>query len=86
MDGFYAPFYKNIMNDFLEEIDLFADYDNLPENVKLLLDEFHEKYESCEYDSYELCSQLVTSLELIGYTCEYGLDAEPYNLRLIDSN
>lgn len=72
------------MNDIVEEIDLFDDYDNLPSNVKALLDNFNDKYETCEHDGYGLCSQLVTALELIGYTCEYGLDACPYRLKKIN--
>jgi hypothetical protein len=32
-------------------------------------------------DTYENCSNLVDDLNKIGYTCDYYLDAEPYNLR-----
>jgi len=29
---------------------------------------------------YEDCDLLIQKLNAVGYTCEYGLDAVPYNL------
>jgi hypothetical protein len=29
---------------------------------------------------YEDCDLLIQKLNAVGYTCEYGLDASPYNL------
>jgi hypothetical protein len=51
-------------------------YDALPQIVKDVLD----KYATDEND-YESCANLVKELNTIGWTCEYYLDAEPYNLR-----
>jgi hypothetical protein len=33
----------------------------------------------CPQD-YEGCDLLIQKLNEVGYTCEYGLDASPYNL------
>jgi hypothetical protein len=57
------------------EIDLFDDYEALPQDVLDLL----EKYEDVE--SYKGCAKLVAELKPLGYTCEYGLDAVPHSLR-----
>jgi hypothetical protein len=53
------------------------EYDILPQNVKDILD----KYEECE--SYEECSKLVKELETIGWTCDYYLDANPFDFRRV---
>lgn len=37
----------------------------------------------CPQD-YEGCDLLIQKLNEVGYTCEYGLDASPYNLRKIE--
>lgn len=51
-------------------------WETLPQNVKDILD----KYAECEND-YESCANLVNELNAIGWTCEYYLDAEPYDIR-----
>lgn len=51
-------------------------WETLPQNVKSILD----KYAECEND-YESCDNLVKELNAIGWTCEYYLDAEPYDFR-----
>ena len=61
------------------EIDLFNDYENLPQEVQDVLDKY------CDgNNSYDKCGKLVDELHTIGYTCEYGLSAEPYGLRKIN--
>lgn len=57
-------------------MDLFEHYHNLPEEVLAIIDKYAEK----DYD-YNICQDLVDKLEQVGYTCEYDLDAQPYNLR-----
>jgi|SRR3989344_3286735 len=59
-------------------MDLFEQYETLPQPVKTILD----KYAEMEND-YEACGNLVNELNTVGYTCEYGLDADPFNLRRI---
>ena len=60
------------------EIDLFEHIETLPQEVRDVLDKHMEDWE----DDYRKCAELVADLEAVGYTCEYGLSAEPYNLRL----
>ncbi len=56
--------------------DLFGQVDTLLVEVQVVIAKF---LKNDEY-SYESCQQLVFDLEEFGYTCEYGLDASPYNL------
>lgn len=58
--------------------DLFADFEELPLNVQNIILEYAENE-----GSYESCAAMVESLNKIGYTCDYYLDAEPFNLRKI---
>jgi hypothetical protein len=60
------------------EIDLFENPVSLPQEVQNVLEDFSD------IEDYEGCQELIEALELIGYTCEYGLDAVPYGLRKID--
>jgi hypothetical protein len=64
-----------------EEIDLFEDFDNLPSDVQAVI----MKFEDSEQD-YNTCQELVDALEEVGYTCEYGLTAVPYNLKKIENS
>jgi hypothetical protein len=57
--------------------DLFLYPELIPQEVKKILDSFDE---DCE-DTYSELARLVDDLEKIGYTFDYYLDAEPYNLR-----
>ena len=69
------------LNEDEEEIDLFEDFDNLPSDVQAVI----MKFDASEQD-YNTCQELVEALEEVGYTCEYGLTAVPYNLRKIENN
>ena len=63
-------------------VDLFdLPYDELP----IELQEVLNKYSDMD-DTYENCANLVDDLNNIGYTCDYYLDAVPYNLRKINEN
>ena len=56
--------------------DLFDNYNELPQEVKNILDEFTENG-----PTYDNCEILVEKLNAVGYTCEYYLDAQPFNLK-----
>lgn len=56
-------------------MDLFENYENLPSEVIAILDNF-----ASEICSYKNCENLITELEKIGYSCEYDLSGEPFNL------
>lgn len=63
-----------------ESVDLFELYDELPEEVKQILD----KYDLSEAN-YEQCKLLVADLNTVGYTCDYDLDGAPIRLQKIKS-
>lgn len=54
--------------------DLFETPDLIPKDVHDILAQFED-------NTYEECERVLNKLEQIGYTYEYGLDAEPFNLR-----
>jgi len=60
-----------------DQVDLFDDIDSLPQEVQDVLAKHQLDWEG----SYNKCNALVVDLEKVGYTCEYYLDAIPYNLK-----
>ncbi len=60
------------------EIDLFEHYTLLPQPVQDILTEFGE------VGTYERCEGLLNLLKPHGYSFEYYLDAEPFNLTKIN--
>jgi hypothetical protein len=54
--------------------DLFETPELIPFNVLIVLNEITEY-------SYEVCAELLKKIEPLGFTFDYGLDGEPYNLR-----
>jgi DNA repair protein RadC len=63
---------------YMEGVDLFEDYEDQPQEVQRIL----SKYE-IEDNNYDVLQNLKAELEAIGYTMDFGLDAEPYDLRKI---
>lgn len=69
----------NLFYEFAEDKkDLFEYYDELPQEVREIL----SFYELEEMD-YLTCENLLKELNAVGYTFEYGLSAEPFNLKKI---
>ena len=68
-----------MINEEKEIIDLFDKYELLPQNALAIL----EKYEDFEF-TYEECGAMLENFEAIGYTFDYYLDAQPYNLRKLE--
>lgn len=64
--------------------DLFQNYDLMPQNLKEICDKWF-KVQLNGFD-YIDCKLFLAEVEKIGYTFEYGLDAEPFNLRKITKN
>jgi len=64
--------------EYNPENDLFDKWEALPQPVQDLLNNFGE----C--DTYKLCDKLLRKLKPLGYTFDYYLDAQPYNLRTIN--
>jgi len=54
------------------------EFDFLPKEVKEVINRF-----SMMENDYESCENLKDALKEIGWTCSYGLDAEPYYFRKI---
>lgn len=63
-----------------EGVDLFEDYDDIPENVQKVLDKHSAAFEDGDYRDLEKAHK---DLQKIGYTFEYGLDGQAYDLRKI---
>ena len=63
--------------------DLFEAPELLPANVQEIVQKYGKQFASNGTD-YKKCAKLVKDLEKLGYTCEYGLDAEPFNLQKLN--
>ena len=65
-------------------IDLFEDYENIPDKVQVILDRYSDEYggDGSEMD-YKDTHNMLKEVEAVGYTFGYGLDNEPYGLRPI---
>ena len=59
-------------------VDLFEDYENIPANVKSILDDYE-----LEESDYDTLNDLQNELADVGYTFDFGLDYQPYGLRPI---
>lgn len=63
-----------------EGVDLFEDYENIPKNVQKVLDKHQSAFEDGDYAGLEKAN---TELKKIGYTFEYYVDGQAYDLRKI---
>lgn len=63
-----------------EGVDLFEDYDDIPKNVQKVLDKHSAAFEDGDYRDLEKAHK---DLLKIGYTFEYDLDGQAYDLRKI---
>lgn len=59
--------------------DLFETPELIPVMVQNIISAFNE-----DADSYRELSRIVSELEPLGYTFDFYLDAEPFNLRKIE--
>ena len=64
-----------------EFVDLFEQIETLPQNVQDVI----TKYDDSD-STYKTCEALKSDLNAIGYDCDCGLDASPYNLTPKNSN
>jgi hypothetical protein len=65
----------------VDKIDLFEDYENIPSNIQLIIDNYSEDFEDGNYNGL---SKALKEIEKIGYTFEYYLDGQAYGLRPIN--
>ncbi len=61
-----------------KEIDLFEQYALLPDRVQKLITTHFDGNQD-----YTTCKVVLREMKKLGYTFDFGLDAEPYNLRKI---
>ena len=65
------------MNDSIEQVDLFEEYETLPKVVQSIIESYNED----NPNKYKEAERLLMLLTPHGYTFEYGLCGEPYSLR-----
>lgn len=61
--------------------DLFQHIEELPESAQKI----YRKYEKYSDLTYKQCEKFLKEMEYVGYTFEYYLDAQPYDLRPIEN-
>lgn len=64
----------------IEGVDLFEDYENTPKNVQKILDKYKDAFEDGDYEGL---AAALKEMNKIGYTFEYYLDGQAYDLRKI---
>ena len=62
-------------------VDLFEDYENIPEKVAVILDSYKDEFG--EDMDYQDTQNMLNEIEAVGYTFDYYLDNVPYGLRPI---
>ncbi len=62
-------------------VDLFEDYENIPEKVAVILDRYKDEFG--EDMDYKDTQNMLNEIEAVGYTFDYYLDNVPYGLRPI---
>lgn len=63
-----------------KKIDLFENYQYIPDSLSEIVDKFVQ-IENTIGLAYEDCKTFLKECESLDYTFDYGLDAQPYNLR-----
>ena len=56
-------------------VDLLEQYETLPQDLQDFI------VSKGEVRGYKECDEFIAELKKFGYTCDYGLDGEPYGLR-----
>ena len=54
------------------------EYNNLPKKIKSILNTYDD-----EKSLYDECLRIKKHLELEGWTCEYGLDGDIFNIKML---
>ena len=62
-------------------MDLFDHPEQLPSEVLVAIYDYEQAKLNTDTCGYKLCQQFVAELNKLGYTCDYGLDAEPFDLQ-----
>lgn len=80
--AYFFTLYELKQDELFQEIDLFENYEFMPDELK----DLHEKWEAKIENgiSYNECEKFQSECEAIGYTFDYYLDANPIYLRPIN--
>jgi hypothetical protein len=79
-DDFWSQGEQMIKDDNEETVDLFEEWETLPQNIQDLIQRLEDRLEEGG-NSYLILADMVTEFEAEGYTFDYGLDAEPFMLK-----
>ena len=63
------------------DIDLFDTPEKLPRHIQRIIESYGERMD--DMDGYAWCKAFLNEINEWGYTFDYGLDAEPFNLKKI---
>ena len=83
-DDFWSQGEQIINNDNAEEVDLFEEWETLPQNIQDLIQRLEDRLEASG-NRYLALANLLQEFEAEGYTFDYGLDAEPFMLKKISN-
>jgi len=75
----HTPSKRQKMKTAKRPRDLFTAPELIPANVHAILNTWDENG-----DPYKQCEEIANALKPLGYTFDWGLSGEPYNLRRID--
>ena len=67
------------LSEIYESECLFVNYEKQPEDLKLICDKYEGIFTKKGL-SYKNCAKWLKKVQKLGYTFDYGLDGEPYNL------
>lgn len=70
-------------DNFEYQVDLFSVWETLPEKLQELIEELFERLQNGG-NGYTTCADMLAKFEAEGYTYNYGLDAEPFELQKIN--
>ncbi|MBU2952253.1 hypothetical protein [Marinobacter sp. F3R08] len=69
------------MDDAELEVDLFEHPEQQPDELRRITDKYSEKLATGDGDPYHLCRDFLSEVEELGFTFDYDLAGEPYELR-----
>jgi hypothetical protein len=78
-DGTFNGFFAD-GGETEDGVDLFEDYENIPDELQEILDEYQDAFEDGDYEGL---AKALKEANAIGYTFEYYLDGQAYDLRKI---
>jgi hypothetical protein len=81
LDSLRCEVIMSVNND---PIDLFEDHKSQPPELSEMTTSMMHQLEKGNYNRHEVCANFRKAMRKIGYTFDFGLDCEPYDLRPLD--